>query len=362
MQAGLASKIMKNLVIKTPRGERIIGPGQRVFIIAEMSGNHNQSIDRAYEIIDAAAEAGVDAIKLQTYTADTITINCDNEYFRIKESELWSGQTLYELYQKAYTPWDWQPKLKDYAEKKGLIFFSTPFDETSVDFLEKMNVGLYKIASLEIVDIPLLKRVAKTGKPVIMSRGASTIADIELALKTLKENGSGPVAVLHCLSSYPAESETMNLKTIKDIMEKFDVVSGLSDHSLDREVDIASIALGASIIEKHFTLSREEGVDASFSLLPKEMKELVKAIRKTEDALGEPFYGTAKGEEESVLFRKSLFVVLDIKKGEKFTKDNIRSIRPGQGLHPKYYEDILGKAAKNNLVKGTPLSWELVEK
>jgi len=354
---------MKNIVIKTPKGKKVIGPGFPVFIVAEMSGNHNQSYTRALKIIDACADAGVDAVKLQTYTANTITINSDRECFKIKKNNLWSGQTLYQLYQKAYTPWAWQPKLKKYAEKKGLMLFSTPFDNTAVDFLEKMNVELYKIASLEVVDIPLLKRIGKTKKPVIMSRGTASFEEIKLAIKTLRENGTPQVAVLQCLSAYPANPENMNLKTIPDIIKKFKVISGFSDHSLNNTMDIAAIALGGSIIEKHITLSRADGgPDAAFSLEPNEFKELVKSIRILEKALGKPFYGVDNSESESVLFRKSLFVVTNIKRGEKFTAKNIRSIRPGAGLKPKYYDDIINKKAKVDIKKGTPLNWRLIKK
>lgn len=355
--------IMNKLIINTPKGERTIGPGNPVFIIAEMSGNHNQDINRAYKIIDAAAEAGVDAVKSQTYTADTITIDSDAEPFQIKKSDLWSGQTLYQLYQKAYTPWDWQPKLKDYAEAKGLIFFSSPFDNTAVDFLEKMKVELYKVASLEVVDIPLLKKIGKTGKPVIMSRGTATIDEIALAVKTLKNNGAPQVAVLQCVAAYPARPEDMNLKTVPDISEKFKVVSGLSDHTLGSTMSIAAVALGAAIIEKHITLSRSDGgPDAAFSLEGEELKDLVKSVRETEAAIGKSFYGVGVNEVESMTFRKSLFVVKDMKRGKKFTEDNIRSIRPGAGLEPKYYDKVIGKKAKADIKRATPLSWELIEK
>ena len=354
---------MKNIIIKTSEGKKLIGPGSPTFIVAEMSGNHNQSYKQALKIIDACADAGVDAVKLQTYTADTITIDSDRECFKIKKNNLWSGQTLYQLYQKAYTPWAWQPKLKKYAEKKGLILFSTPFDNTAVDFLEKMNVKLYKIASLEVVDIPLLKKIGKTRKPVIMSRGTASFEDIKLAIKTLRDNGTPQIAVLQCLSAYPAKPENMNLRTIPDIIERFKVVSGLSDHSLNNTMDVAAIALGGSIIEKHITLSRANGgTDAAFSLEPNEFKELVKSIRVLEKAMGEPFYGVDNSESESVLFRKSLFVVADVGKGEKFTAKNIRSIRPGAGLKPKCYDKIMNKKARVNIKKGTPLSWGIVKK
>lgn len=353
---------MQNIIIQTAKGERKIGPGEPVFIIAEMSGNHNQDIERAYKIIDAAAEAGVDAVKLQTYTADTMTIDCDNEYFQVKVNDAWKGQTLYSLYKKAYTPWEWQPKLKEYGESKGLVVFSTPFDNTAVDFLEKMNVALYKVASFEVVDIPLLKKIGQTKKPVIMSRGMASHEEIETAIMTLKKNGSPQVAVLHCVSSYPAKPEEMNLATIPDLVAKFGVISGLSDHTINSEIAVAAVALGACVIEKHLTLARTDGgPDAAFSIQPEELKDLVGLIRNTEKAIGAPHYGPGKKEIENVNFRKSLFVVKDMEEGEGFTEKNIRSIRPGYGLKPKYYDEVIGKKAVCNIKKGTPLSWELLE-
>lgn len=344
-------------------GKRTIGKNQPVFIIAEMSGNHHHDINKAYEIIDAAAAAGVDAIKLQTYTPDTITINCDNKYFQVKVNEAWKGQTLHNLYGKAYTPWEWQPKLKKYAEKKGLVCFSSPFDNTAVDFLEKMKVSLYKVASFEVVDIPLLKRIGQTKKPVIMSRGMASLEELKLAVKTLKENGAPEVAILHCVSSYPAKPEEMNLATIPEISKKLNVIAGLSDHSLGISAAVASVALGASIIEKHLIISRKEGgPDAAFSLEPDEFSQLVKSVREAEKAIGKPSIKAGKGESENIIFRKSLFIVKNIKKGEKFTKENVRSIRPGYGLPPKYFDYLLGKRAKTDIRCGTPLSWRLVIK
>lgn len=354
---------MNKIIIKKPKGKREIGPGKPVFIVAEMSGNHGQSFKRALKIIEAAADAGVDAIKLQTYTADTMTLDCHNKYFQIKDSGLWSGQSLYELYKKAYTPWEWQPKLKAYAEKRGLIFFSSPFDDTAVDFLEKMKVEVYKVASLEVVDIPLLERIGKTKKPVIMSRGASNREEIKLAIKTLKNSGCPQIAVLQCVSSYPAKPEDMNLKTIPDIAERFGVISGLSDHTLGNAISLAAVALGASIIEKHITLLRDDNdIDGAFSLEPDEFKNLVKDIRAVEGALGQPAYGAGLNETAAVTYRKSLFVAENIKKGEKFTSENIRSVKPGYGLEPKYYEKVLGKIAKADIKKGTPFSWKLIKK
>ena len=302
-------------------GKRIIGKGQPVFIIAEMSGNHHHDIKKAYEIIDVAAKAGVDAVKLQTYTSDTITIDCDNKYFQVKVNDAWKGQTLHSLYGKAYTPWEWQPKLKKYAEERGLVCFSSPFDNTAVDFLEKMKVELYKVASFEVVDIPLLKRIGRTKKPVIMSRGMASLSELKLAVRTLKENGAPDVAILHCVSSYPARPEEMNLATIPEISKKLNVIAGLSDHSSGIAAAIASVALRSSIIEKHLIISREEGgPDAAFSLEPDEFSQLVKSVREAEKAIGKPSIKVGNGESENIIFRKSLFVVKDIKKGELFTK------------------------------------------
>jgi len=353
---------MKEFSIKTPKGTRKIGPGYPVFIIAEMSGNHNHNFKKALKIIDAAAKAGVDAIKLQTYTADTITIDCDNRYFQVKVNKAWKGQTLYSLYKKAYTPWEWQPKLKKYAESKGLICFSTPFDPTAVDFLEKMDVSLYKVASFEVIDIPLLEQMGKTKKPVIMSRGMASLAELKLAIKTLKNNGTPSIAILHCISSYPAAYEEMHLKTIPDIAKKFRTTVGLSDHSLGSTASVTAVALGASVIERHITLSRKDGgPDASFSLEPGEFRELVQSIRKTEKTLGEPRHGAGLIESGSIVFRKSIFAVKDIKKGEKFTTQNIRVIRPGYGLAPRYLDKVLNKKSKNFIFAGTPLKLNLID-
>ncbi|MCL5666508.1 MAG: pseudaminic acid synthase [Patescibacteria group bacterium] len=354
---------MQPITVQTSKGRKKIGEKHSVFIIAEMSGNHNQNINKAYKIIDAAAKAGADAIKLQTYTADTITLNSDKEYFQVRVNDAWKGQTLYSLYKKAYTPWEWQPKLKKYAERKGLVFFSTPFDVTAVDFLEKLRVPLYKVASFEVVDIPLLERIGQTKKPVIISRGMSSLSELKLAIKTLISKGCPQVAVLHCVSSYPAKPEQMNLATIPDIKKKMGVIPGLSDHTLGQAVSVASVALGACIIEKHITLSRADGgPDADFSLEPREFAKLVASIREVEQSIGQPFYGVESKEAENVAFRKSLFVVADIKKGEKFSEKNVRSIRPGYGLEPKYYHNILGRTAALDIDKGEPLRWPMVRK
>lgn len=352
---------MLNFKIKTPKGVRIIGKGHPTFIVAEISGNHNQSFSKAKRIIDVAIKAGVDAIKLQTYTADTLTIDSDKKWFRITKGP-WKGQNLYALYKKAFTPWNWQKKLKEYAEEKGVTLFSTPFDDTSVDFLENLGVGVYKVASFEIVDVGLLRKIASTKKPVILSRGMASKKEIELALKTLKKNGTKDIALLHCVSEYPAEPKDMNLETIPDLEKRFKVVSGLSDHTLGIASSIAAVSLGASIIEKHVTIRRSEGgPDAAFSLEPKELEELVKAVREVEKALGKPNYQTIKGESDNKIFRRSIFAVVDIKKGGKFTTKNLRSIRPGYGLETKNLDKIIGKTASRNITRGTPMSWKLIK-
>ncbi len=348
--------------IKSSKKTVEIGPGQPVFIIAEMSANHGHNIKKAFKIIDAAADAGVDAIKLQTYTADTITIDSDKKYFQVKVNDAWKGQTLHSLYKKAFTPWEWQPKLKKYAESKGLICFSTPFDPTAVDFLEKMNVSLYKVASFEVVDIPLLEKIGKTRKPVIMSRGMASLKEVRLAVKTLKKFGCPALVLLHCVSSYPAKYEEMNLATIPGLAKKFGVPIGISDHSPGITVPIASVALGASVIEKHLTLSRADGgPDAMFSLEPREFKEMVQSVRNAEKTIGRPSYGTGVKESENIIFRKSLFVVENIKKGEKFTNKNVRSIRPGHGLEPKYFNQVIGRRSKRDIERGTPLKRSFIK-
>ncbi len=351
------------MLIKTPKGDRLIGPGSPAFIIAELSGNHNQSFERVMALIDAAIDAGVDAIKTQTFKPETITLDSDKEYFQVKVNDAWAGQTLFSLYQKVVTPWEWQPKMKEYCESRGVLFFSTPFDPTAVDFLESLDVPLYKIASFETGDIGLLRKIGQTKKPVIMSRGLSTEEDIRLALETLKQAGSPSVSILHCVSSYPATLDQMNLATIPDIAERFDSIPGLSDHSLGTTAAIAGVAFGAFIIEKHLTLRRTDGgPDAAFSLEPEEMKDLVKVIREVESARGVPSYTPDKKESENIIFRRSLFVTKDIKKGEKFTNENVRSIRPGNGLHPKFLDDVLGKSATQDIEYATPLAWEMVDK
>lgn len=341
-------------------GERIIGLSCPTYIIAEMSGNHGQNFEQAVDILKAAKESGADAIKLQTYTADTLTIDSNEPPFQINGG-LWDGRNLYELYKEAYTPWDWQPKLKAVADELGIDFFSTPFDDTAVDFLEEMNVPVHKIASFEMIDHGLLRKIAQTGKPIIMSTGMATLGEIEESVKTLRENGANEIALLKCTSSYPAPPEEMNLRTIPHLAEAFDVVAGLSDHTLGFSVPVSAVALGACIIEKHFTLSRDlPGPDTAFSLEPDEFKQMVDAVRTVEKALGKVSYGVSEKESKSRNFRRSLFVVQDIKAGEKLTNENIRSIRPGNGLPPKHLDEIFGQKAAVAIKRGTPLSWNLV--
>jgi len=334
----------------------------QAFIIAELSANHNQKLEIAIQSIKAAKEAGADAIKLQTYTADTITLNSDKEYFKIKQGTIWDGTTLYKLYQQAYTPWEWQPKLKKYAEEIGLICFSSPFDKTAVDFLEKMNVPAYKIASFEITDIPLIEYTASKGKPMIISTGIATLADIEEAVNACRRMGNNEIALLKCTSSYPAPVEEANLLTIPHLRDTFNVVPGLSDHTMGSAVSIAAVALGAKIIEKHFILDRKlGGPDSAFSMEPAEFKQIVEGIRTVEKALGKVSYDLTPKAEKSKMFSRSLFIVTDVKAGEKIKEDNVRSIRPGYGLHPKHYKEILGKKFRNDYERGTPLEWGMIE-
>ncbi len=344
-------------------GGRKIGPGNPTYIIAEMSGNHNQSFDEALKIVDAAKEAGVDAIKLQTYTADTLTLDCRNEYFQVKEGTIWAGKNLHDLYSEAYTPWDWQPKIKVRAEELGLHCFSSPFDPTSVDFLEAMDVHAYKIASFELVDLPLIRYVASKGKPMIMSTGMATLGEIEEAMAAARGTGATEIALLKCNSAYPAPPDEMNLLTMPHLGQTFGVPAGLSDHTLGNTVALASVALGACIIEKHITLSRSiPGPDSAFSLEPAEFADLVREVRVIEKALGKINYSPTKKEAASRAFRKSIFVVRDVRAGETLTKENVRVIRPADGMHPRHYEEVLGKSAARDIGKGTPMCFDLVER
>jgi len=333
-----------------------------VFIVAELSANHYHDVNIAKDTIKAAKESGADAIKLQTYTPDTITIDCDNEYFQLKSGTIWDGQSLYGLYKKAYTPWEWHEELFETAKNEGLICFSTPFDFSAVDFLEKFDPPCYKIASFEITDIPLIEYVASKGKPIIMSTGIATLADIERAVNACRKVGNNEITLLKCTSSYPAPIEEANLLTIPHLKETFDVVPGLSDHTMGSSVAIAAVALGAKIIEKHFILDRNlGGPDSSFSMEPEEFKQMVESIRNVEKALGKINYDLTPKAKNSRVFTRSLFIVEDVKAGETVTENNVRSIRPGYGLHPMYLNEVMGKKFRKNISKGTPLDWRHIE-
>ncbi|MDD5759117.1 MAG: pseudaminic acid synthase [Desulfobulbaceae bacterium] len=339
---------------------REIGPGHPVYIIAEMSANHNQSFEQAVEIILAAKKAGADAIKLQTYTPDTITLDADTEPFMVKGT-IWQGQKLYDLYRKAYTPWEWQPRLQKIAEEQGIGFFSTPFDATAVDFLQSMSVSAYKVASFEVIDIPLIAKIAKTGRPIIMSTGMASLGEIDEAVRAVRANSASPLALLKCTSAYPAPPNEMNLQTLSHLATTFGVPVGISDHSMSSVVPIVATALGASIIEKHFTLSREvAGPDSAFSLEPDEFSSMVRSVREAEKTLGQISYEVTVAQEDCKRYRRSLFVVEDVKEGERFTEENVRSIRPGDGLLPKYLPQIVGGKARVTIAKGTPFAWNFL--
>ncbi len=342
-------------------GNKIISKDSPAFIVAEISANHNGDYNRAVEIIHAAADAGADAVKLQTYTADTITIDSDLPYFQINEGTIWDGTTLYKLYEEAYTPWEWQPRLKEEANKLGLECFSSPFDFSSVDFLEKMDVPAYKIASYEINDIPLIRKVAALHKPIIFATGVALPEDIELALKVCKEEGNEDIILLKCVSAYPTPYEEVNLRVINTLEEKYDCIAGLSDHTMGGVVAVGSVALGGKMIEKHLTLRRADGgADSVFSMEPQEFADMVRDVRIMEKALGKPEYVLTDTQKIEHGGSRSLFVVKDVAAGEVLTPDNIRSIRPGDGLHTKYYEEILGKQAQRALKKGEPLAWDMI--
>lgn len=343
-------------------GPREIGPGAPPFVIAEMSGNHNQSLDRALAIVEAAASAGAHALKLQTYTADTMTLDIDEGAFRIEDpNSLWAGRNLYELYQLAYTPWDWHGPIMARANALGLECFSTPFDETAVDFLESLGVPAYKVASFENTDIPLIRKIAATGKPMIISTGMASAAELDESVAAAREAGCRDLVLLKCTSTYPASPENTNLRTIPHLRERFGCEVGLSDHTMGVGASVAAVALGASVIEKHFTLARADGgVDSSFSLEPAELASLVTETERAWRAMGEVRYGATEAEEQSLLHRRSLYVTQDIAAGEPFTRDNLRAIRPGLGLPPKHIDEVLGRPARAALTRGTPLSWACV--
>ena len=340
---------------------RRIGANYPVYIVAEMSSNHNQDFEQAVNIVEAAKEAGADAVKLQTFTPDIHTLRSDKGCFRVGGGTLWDGRTLYDLYSEAYMPWEWQPKLKALADDLGIDLFSAVVDSTSVGFLETIDIPAYKVGSFEIVDLPLLEKVAHTGKPLIISTGMSTLAEIDESVQTVRDAGADQIVLLKCTSAYPAQSEEMNLRTIPHLAKAFQVPVGLSDHTRGIAVSVVSVALGACIIEKHFTLSRSlPGPDSTFSLEPHEFKAMVKAVHMTEKALGTVHYGVNKSEANSRIFRRSLFVVKDMKAREVFTSENIRSIRPGYGLHSRYLREVLGRCASRDIERGTPLAWDLV--
>ena len=341
---------------------RAVGSGYPVFIVAELSANHGHKLDLAMESIKEIKKAGADAVKLQTYTADTLTIDCDNEYFHIDHGTIWDGKLLYELYQEAYTPWEWQPLLKSLAEEMGLICFSSPFDKTAVDFLETMNVPAYKVASLEITDLPLIEYIASKGKPVMISTGVATLPELEDAVAACRRVGNQQVILLKCTTEYPAPLESVNLRALASIEETFKTVVGLSDHTLGISVPIAATALGASVIEKHFILSKDlGGPDAAFSLDPQEFSLMVRSIREVEKALGKVEYDLPETILKNREFCRSLFVVRDMKAGDLFTNETVRSIRPGHGVKPKYLDEILGRKASRDIKRGTPVAWDLIE-
>jgi pseudaminic acid synthase len=342
--------------------EYCIGPGQPPFIIAEMSGNHNQSLAHALEIVEAVAKSGAHALKIQTYTPDTMTIDLNEREFHISDpSSLWAGQSLYELYAQAHTPWEWHVPIFEHAKKLGLVAFSTPFDHTSVDFLETLNVPCYKIASFENTDLALVRRVAQTGKPVIISTGMATIAELDETVRAARDSGCQDLILLKCTSTYPALASNSNLLTIPHMRDLFNCEVGLSDHTRGIGVSVASVALGATVIEKHFTINRADGgVDSTFSLEPDEMMQLVEETQRAGQSLGAIAYGATAAEKKSLQFRRSLYVVNDLKKGDVLTTQSVRSIRPGLGLPPKYLPIVLGKRALRNIVRGTALSWDLI--
>ncbi len=336
---------------------------KKTFIIAELSANHNGDIKVALETIRAAKRAGADAIKLQTYTADTLTIDCKNEHFQINHGTAWDGEYLYNLYERAFTPWEWHKEIYKVAKEVGLVCFSSPFDKTAVDFLEELDSPIYKIASFEIQDIPLIEYAASKGKPMIISTGIAEISDIELAIETCKKVGNHDITILKCTSAYPADPKDANLLTIPDIKGRFGVKAGLSDHTMGIEGPVVAVVLGATVIEKHFILDKSiGGPDAHFSLDEKEFTEMVTAVRKAEEMMGEVDYEMTEKKKKSRQFSRSLFVVADVRQGEVLTEENVRSIRPGFGMHPKYLKELLGKKFSQDIERGTPLSFELINK
>jgi pseudaminic acid synthase len=343
-------------------GRRKIGPGHPVYLIAEMSANHNQDFEEALRIMEAAKAAGADAVKIQTYTADTMTLASERDGFTVGKGSVWEGRQLHDLYREAHTPWDWQPKLMAAAASLGMDFFSTAFDASAVDFLEGMGVPVHKVASFELVDIPLIKRMARTGKPLIISTGMSTLEEVREAVEAARGAGATQIALLKCTSAYPALPEDMNLLGIPFLAETFGAPAGLSDHTLDTTVPVAAVALGACIIEKHFTLTRSNpGPDSSFSLEPAEFKEMVRSVRAAEASLGRAVFSPGKKETDMLAFRRSVYVAETVRAGETFDERNLRVIRPGHGLHPRHWEALLGRKARADLAPGTPLTWDMVD-
>ncbi len=342
---------------------RLIGVNHLPLVIAEMSGNHNQSLDRALQIVEAAAISGAHALKIQTFTPDTMTLNLDDREFHISDPKsLWAGTSLYNLYSNAYTPWEWHKPIFDRAKELGMIAFSTPFDGTSVDFLESLNVPCYKIASFENTDLPLIRRVARTGKPLIISTGMASIAELDDAVQAARDAGCIDLILLKCTSTYPANPSNTNILTIPHMRDLFDCEVGLSDHTMGLGVSVASVGLGASVIEKHFTLNRADGgIDSTFSMEPSEMEQLVIETERAWLALGQVKYGVTESEKKSIVFRRTLYVVKDIKAGDKLTVENVRAIRPGLGLATKYFEVVLGKIVNQDVKRGTALSWDLIK-
>lgn len=351
------------MVVKMRIKDKTIGITEPPLIIAEMSGNHNQSLDRALEIVEAAAKSGAHALKIQTYTPDTMTLDLDEREFHIADKDsLWKGKSLYQLYKEAYTPWEWHKAIFDRANELGIIPFSTPFDDTAVDFLESLDVPCYKIASFENTDLPLIKRVAATGKPLIISTGMASIAELDETVRTAREAGCRDLILLKCTSTYPANASDANILTIPHMRELFGCEIGLSDHTMGIGVAIASVALGATVIEKHFTISRSDGgVDSAFSMESSEMKQLVDESERAWRALGAVSYGASETEKKSLVYRRSLYISKDIKAGEEFTLNNVRVIRPGLGLPTKYLDVVLGKKLNRNVKRGTPINWDLIE-
>jgi pseudaminic acid synthase len=343
-------------------GQSLVGPDAAPFIIAEMSGNHNQSLDRALELVDAAAEAGAHALKLQTYTADTMTLDCRKPGFVIEDpSSLWAGAHLYQLYEEAHTPWDWHVLIFERARSLGMIPFSTPFDATAVDFLESLNVDCYKIASFENTDIPLIQKVARTGKPIIISTGMATVAELHRSVTAAREAGCEHLVLLKCTSTYPATPANSNIATIPHMRALFDCQVGLSDHTMGTGVSVASVVFGATVIEKHFTLARADGgVDSTFSLEPQELRQLVDETERAWQAVGKVTYGPSQADKKSLQFRRSLYIAQDLKAGDVLTTENVRAIRPGFGLPPENLVEVLGATVKSNVERGTPLSWNLL--